>query len=80
MRYLRDPNLRASDAEREQTAERLRQAHTEGEGRLDMADFQERLERCYGSKTVRELAKLVDDLPRQREHTEGGALAGLWPI
>jgi hypothetical protein len=36
------------------------------EGRLDTAEFEERLERCYGAKTIAELESLVDDLPRPR--------------
>lgn len=64
----RDPNLRAADADREQVAERLRKGH--GEGRLDMTEFQERLERCYESKTLGELDQLVRDLPRDDELQE----------
>ena len=59
----RDPNLRASDADRERIAERLRNGHAEG--RLDTAEFQERLERCYEAKTFGQLDALVRDLPRQ---------------
>ncbi len=61
----RDPSIRAADTDREQTAERLRKGHTEG--RLDTAEFQERLDRCYESKTLGELRELVKDLPRQEE-------------
>jgi hypothetical protein len=61
----RDPNLRASDADRERVADRLRKSHAEG--RLDMTEFQERLERCYDSKTFGELGELVRDLPREVE-------------
>lgn len=64
----RDPNLRAADADRERTAERLRKAHTEG--RLDMGEFQQRLEHCYEAKTFGELGELVRDLPRQDEQAE----------
>ena len=63
-----DPNLRAADADRERVAERLRKGHTEG--RLDMAEFQQRLERCYESKTVGELGELVRDLPRPDEYEQ----------
>lgn len=58
-----DPNLRAGDADRERVAERLRKAHAEG--RLDLAEFQERLDRCYQAKTLGELKILVGDLPRE---------------
>src|SRR5579884_4308306 len=60
-----DPALRAADADRERIAERLRKAHAEG--RLDVTEFQERLDRCYDAKTVGQLAELVRDLPRQEE-------------
>jgi hypothetical protein len=59
----RDPNLRAADADRELIAERLRKSHAEG--RLDLAEFQQRLDRCYEAKTVGELDEVVKDLPRQ---------------
>ena len=64
----RDPNLRASDAERERVAERLRKSHAEG--RLDMSEFQDRLERCYEAKMIGELGDLVRDLPRYEEQRE----------
>lgn len=59
----RNPNLRAADADRERTAEHLRESHAEG--RLDLAEFQQRLDRCYEAKTLGELDELVRDLPRQ---------------
>lgn len=62
--FGRDPSLRAGDADREATAERLRQSR--GEGRLDVQEFQERIDRCYKTKTVGELEQLVIDLPRER--------------
>jgi hypothetical protein len=82
----RDPNLRAADADRERIAERLRKSHAEG--RLDLTEFQERLERCYESKTFGELDQLVKDLPRQEEPIERpsapwlrpGRLAALVPV
>lgn len=58
----RDLHLRASDEDRERIAARLRQGHAEG--RLDLTEFQQRLERCYESKTLGELSELVGDLPR----------------
>ena len=59
-REVRD--LRAGDADREATAERLRRAH--GEGRLDTVELEERLERCYAAKTYADLDALGADLPR----------------
>ncbi|GAA2479249.1 DUF1707 SHOCT-like domain-containing protein [Streptomyces gobitricini] len=55
------PEMRASDAERERVAERLRDAVAEG--RLDMAEFQERLDLAYQARTYGELVPLVRDLP-----------------
>jgi hypothetical protein len=72
------PGLRAADADRERTAERLRQSHADG--RLDMAEFQHRLERCYQATTLGELAELVTDLPRQDERAERRSLLWLWPL
>jgi hypothetical protein len=62
--FGRDPNLRAGDADREAIAERLRNSH--GEGRLDVQEFQERLDSCYQAKTIGELQQLVGDLPPER--------------
>lgn len=55
---------RAGDAEREQVAEKLRVAA--GEGRIDLAELDERLERAYHAKTYRELDALLADLPDKR--------------
>ncbi|GGW35848.1 hypothetical protein GCM10010503_09540 [Streptomyces lucensis JCM 4490] len=55
------PDLRASDADRERVAEVLRDAVAEG--RLDMAEFEERLEAAYTARTYGELAPLTRDLP-----------------
>ena len=66
--FGRDPKLRAADADREQTAERLRSSHNEG--RLDTPELQQRLERCYEAKTLGELDELVADLPRERRPDE----------
>jgi hypothetical protein len=43
------PELRASDADRELVAERLRDALAEG--RLDMEEFGERLDAAYQART-----------------------------
>ncbi|MEU7555296.1 DUF1707 domain-containing protein [Streptomyces sp. NPDC044571] len=55
------PELRASDADRERVVERLRDAVAEG--RLDMEEFEERLEAAYTSRTYGELEPLTRDLP-----------------
>ncbi|MER7465453.1 DUF1707 domain-containing protein [Streptomyces sp. NPDC097981] len=53
--------MRASDADRERVVERLRDAVAEG--RLDMEEFEERLEAAYTSRTYAELEPLTQDLP-----------------
>ncbi|MEU9183097.1 DUF1707 domain-containing protein [Streptomyces sp. NPDC048484] len=55
------PELRASDADREQVAEVLRDAVAEG--RLDMEEFEERLEATYKARTYKELEPITRDLP-----------------
>ncbi|MEU8774053.1 DUF1707 domain-containing protein [Streptomyces sp. NPDC048606] len=53
--------MRASDADRERVVERLRDAVAEG--RLDMDEFEERLDAAYASRTYAELEPLTRDLP-----------------
>ena len=53
--------LRASDADREQVVERLRQAATEG--RLHDDELEERMGAAFSARTYGELDKLVVDLP-----------------
>ncbi|MFF7449195.1 MULTISPECIES: DUF1707 domain-containing protein [unclassified Streptomyces] len=55
------PDLRASDADRERVAEILRDALAEG--RLDMEEFEERLDATYKAKTYGELTPITRDLP-----------------
>ncbi|MBK3578198.1 DUF1707 and DUF2154 domain-containing protein [Streptomyces sp. MBT65] len=55
------PELRASDADRERVAEVLRDAVAEG--RLDMEEFEERLEATYKARTYAELTPITRDLP-----------------
>lgn len=54
---------RAGDADREAVAERLRMAA--GEGRLDLAELDDRLGQAYGARTYGQLRALVADLPVQ---------------
>ncbi|MEU8589810.1 DUF1707 domain-containing protein [Streptomyces sp. NPDC048664] len=54
-------DLRASDADREKVAEVLRDALAEG--RLDMEEFEERLEATYKARTYGELVPVTRDLP-----------------
>ncbi|MFB8212511.1 MULTISPECIES: DUF1707 domain-containing protein [unclassified Streptomyces] len=53
--------MRASDAERERVAEILREAVAEG--RLEMEEFEQRLDSAYKARTHGELEPLVRDLP-----------------
>lgn len=54
-------DMRASDADRERIASVLRRAVDEG--RLDLAEYDERLRNLYEAKTYGELAPLTRDLP-----------------
>jgi uncharacterized protein DUF1707 len=54
--------IRASDAEREVVVRWL--AHAFQEGRLDLAEYDERVQRAYAAKTHGDLEPLTDDLPR----------------
>jgi Domain of unknown function (DUF1707) len=56
----RPPELRASDAERERTADQLR--HAAGEGRLTVDELDERLDAAYAARTRGELERLVADV------------------
>src|SRR5215213_8881601 len=56
--------LRASDADRERTADALRRHHLDG--RLDTDELQERLGRCYAARTEADLRALLADLPPER--------------
>jgi Domain of unknown function (DUF1707) len=71
---IRDPNLRASDADREATADRLRQHHTDG--RLDQDEFQERLDKCFAAKTIGDLTELTRDLPGDPAQRRSGGRSG----
>lgn len=53
--------MRAADADRETVAERLRVALNEG--RLDLHEYDERLQRAYAARTYGELDVLLADLP-----------------
>ena len=57
-----DPqHLRASDADRERVAEKLREAA--GDGRLTMDELDERLDAVYAAKTYAVLVPITHDLP-----------------
>jgi DUF1707 SHOCT-like domain len=54
-------NLRASDADRQSVADKLRAALDEG--RLDLAEYDDRLKEAYAAKTYGDLKGLLRDLP-----------------
>ena len=54
-------HLRVSDAERQAVTDRL--AEHFGQGRLDQAEFDERVGRAMNAKTLADLLGLFDDLP-----------------
>jgi lysylphosphatidylglycerol synthetase-like protein (DUF2156 family) len=71
--------LRASDADRDAVAERLRRAAVEG--RLEPDELEQRLEAAFRARTYGELNRLLVDLPappgaRSRHRT---IAAGAWP-
>ncbi|WP_299021307.1 DUF1707 domain-containing protein [uncultured Dietzia sp.] len=67
------PSLRASDAERDETARRLQDAFSEG--RLTLAEFDERTTRAYAARFRDELGELTRDLsPARRDAGPGTGL------
>lgn len=53
--------MRAGDSDRQAVANKLKQAMDEG--RLDLAEYDDRLQRAYAAKTFGDLKGLLDDLP-----------------
>lgn len=68
-----DPTLRASDADRERVAERLRE-HA-GAGRLTMDELSERLETVLAARTLGELEPPLADLPSTERRRPGSSFA-----
>ncbi|WP_046470924.1 DUF1707 SHOCT-like domain-containing protein [Allosalinactinospora lopnorensis] len=69
-------HIRASDADRDRIAERLREALAEG--RLGPAEYEERLDAVYRAKTVGELTPVTHGLPTSLESsTSESASPGL---
>ncbi|MFJ8308537.1 MULTISPECIES: DUF1707 domain-containing protein [unclassified Streptomyces] len=65
VKHAGPPALRASDADRDRTADILRDALAEG--RLDAQEHSERIDAVYRAKTLGELEPLVQDLPTAGE-------------
>jgi hypothetical protein len=58
----RDGEVRASDADREETVRQLQRGLTQG--RLTVDEFDERVRAAYAARTLAELGELTRDLPR----------------
>lgn len=67
------PDLRASDADREAVAARLRRAGEDG--RLDPDELEERLGQAYAAKTFGQLDELTADLGPDRPARSGAVAA-----
>ena len=62
MADARDPNLRASDEQRERAAQEIREHFAVG--RLSDEELNERVQGAYGARTQGELSALLADLPK----------------
>src|ERR1700758_1982204 len=69
-----DQHMRVSDAERQAVADRL--AEHFSAGRLDQAEFDERVGRAMKAKTRADLNGLFDDLPETGAPAAAGQAAG----
>jgi hypothetical protein len=67
-------NMRVSDAERAEVSDRL--SHHYSDGRLDEAEFNERVDRAMKAKTRADFAGLFDDLPGEDAFAASGPPAG----
>ena len=63
------PDLRVSDAERDAVVTELGEHFSQG--RLDQAEFDERVTKALASRTGRDLGGLLADLPSTREDSGG---------
>ncbi|MPY80300.1 MAG: DUF1707 domain-containing protein [Actinophytocola sp.] len=63
-----NPHLRASDADRDRVADAL-QRHT-AEGRLTLAEFDQRSAAAYAARTIGDLDAITADLPPLAEPAE----------
>jgi len=66
--------MRVSDAERQAVADRLGEHYSQG--RLDQAEFDERVSRAMGAKTHADFDGLFDDLPEPGPTGAPGVTAG----
>jgi hypothetical protein len=70
--------LRAADVDRQTVADRLRVALDEG--RLDLAEFDARLQRAYAARTYTQLNQLLADLPPQPSTTPAASRQSTWRL
>ena len=68
------PDLRVGDAERDATAQRLREHYALG--RLTLEEFNERLSAALAAKTERDLSQLTQDLPEPSSRLSRAAPGG----
>jgi hypothetical protein len=66
-RWDAHPDLRVSDAERDAVVTELGEHF--GQGRLDQAEFDERVTRALSARTGRDIGGLLADLPPAREQS-----------
>jgi hypothetical protein len=59
------PTIRAADNDRQAIVEQL--ARAQAEGRLDLAEFDDRVHRAWMAQTYADLAVLIADLPSDHE-------------
>ncbi len=67
-------DLRVSDAERAEVADRLAKHYSDG--RLDQAEFDERVDQAMRAKTRSDLSGLLDDLPSADDAEPSAASPG----
>jgi hypothetical protein len=71
--------VRVSDADRESTVDRLRQASTEG--LLDLDEYADRVGRAYEARSRADLDRVVDDLPVPAPPAPVGVARGVrWTV
>ncbi|WP_330182480.1 DUF1707 domain-containing protein [Nocardia sp. NBC_01503] len=73
-------NMRASDADREQIVTKLRVAMDDG--RINLHEFDERVQQVYAARTYGELTPVLADLPAVRSSRSGPKVAvepGMFP-
>ncbi|MCW2756879.1 MAG: hypothetical protein JWO46_625 [Nocardioidaceae bacterium] len=75
MEPLDPQHLRISDTDRNKVAELLREAA--GDGRIDLAELDERLEQAYAAKTYADLVPITVDLPAHHDATPVVRSAGV---